>query len=96
MNQYIVIAHDFTDANAMERRMAARPFHFEKARELKARNCFIKGGAILNDEGKMIGSVMMLQFEDEEALEDWKRNEPYIIQHVWESIDIRPFMVADV
>ena len=96
MNQYIVIAHDFTDANALERRMAARPLHFDKARELKAQNSFIKGGAILNVEGKMIGSVMLMQFENEEALENWKQNEPYIIQRVWEKIDIRPFMVADV
>ena len=96
MNQYLITAYDFTDANALERRLAARPFHFDKARELKAQNRFIKGGAILNDEGKMIGSVMLMQFENEEALENWKQNEPYIIQRVWEKIDIRPFMVADV
>jgi len=96
MNQYIVIAHDFTDANALERRMTARPLHFDMARELKAQSRFIKGGAVLNVEGKMIGSVMLMQFENEEALENWKQNEPYIIQRVWEKIDIRPFIVADV
>jgi len=96
MTQYVITAYDFTDANALERRMAARPLHFDKARELKTQDRFIKGGAILNDEGKMIGSVMLMQFEDDRALEDWKQNEPYIIHGVWEKVDIKPFKVADV
>lgn len=96
MNQYVITAYDFTNANALERRMAARPLHFDKARELKAKNRFIKGGAILNNEGKMIGSVMLMQFEDEQDLENWKQNEPYIIHKVWETVDIKPFKVADV
>lgn len=96
MKQYVITAFDFTDAGALQRRMEARPHHFEKAKKLKATGNFIKGGAILNHEGKMIGSVMMMQFESDDALENWKINEPYIIGKVWEKIDIRPFMVADV
>lgn len=54
------------------------------------------GGAMLDDEGKMVGSIMILQFEDEEQLEAWKQSELYITQKVWESVDIKPFRVADV
>lgn len=96
MNQYIVTAYDFTDAEALKRRMGARPHHFDSARELKKTGNFIKGGAILNNEGTMIGSVMMMQFESEEELEAWQQNEPYITQGVWETVDVKPFMVADV
>jgi len=42
----------------------------------------------------MIGSVMILQFENEEELEAWKKGEPYITQKIWESVDIKPFRVA--
>jgi uncharacterized protein YciI len=96
MDQYIVTAYDYTDAGALERRMNVRPGHFDGARMLKKNGNFILGGAILNDEGKMIGSVMILQFETEAALEEWQQNEPYITQKIWERYEIKPFKVAVV
>jgi uncharacterized protein YciI len=96
MNQYVITAYDYTDVDALTRRMNVRPHHLDGARELKASGNFITGGAILNDEGKMIGSVMILQFETEEELEAWKQRDPYITQKVWETIDVKPFKVADV
>ena len=69
MNQYLITAYDYTDAGALDHRMHVRPHHFEGARELKKSSNFIFGGAILNDDGKMIGSVMVMQFETVEELE---------------------------
>jgi len=96
MNQYLITAYDYTDTDALNRRMNVRPHHLEGARALKESGNFIKGGAMLNEEGKMIGSVMMMQFESDEQLEAWKQNEPYITQKVWETVDVKPFKVADV
>ncbi len=96
MQQYIVYAWDGTDEAAMDRRLAVRPKHFEGARRLKDNGNFIVGGAMLNEQGKMIGSMMVLQFEDEQGLIDWKNSEPYIQGAVWENISIYPFRVADV
>ena len=96
MNQYLVTAYDHTDTNPLQHRMNVRPGHFDGARELKAKDNFILGGAILNDEGKMIGSVMVLQFESEEELQEWQRTEPYITQKVWETYEVKPFRVASV
>jgi uncharacterized protein YciI len=96
MNQYLVTAYDYTDVDALQRRMNVRPHHLDGAGELKETGNFVIGGAILNDEGKMIGSVMILQFEDEEELQTWQQTEPYITQKIWESYDIKPFKVADV
>jgi hypothetical protein len=96
MNQYLVTAYDYTDPGALQRRMNVRPSHFDGAKYLKENGSFILGGAILNEEGKMIGSVMILQFETEEALEQWKQNEPYITQKIWEKFEIKPFKVAVV
>ena len=65
-----VFAWDGTDDKSLERRMNARPAHFECARKLKSSNNFILGGAMLDDTGKMIGSAMVVQFETEEGLKE--------------------------
>ena len=96
MKQYLVTAYDYTDNGALKRRMDVRPHHLDGARELKANGNYVTGGAILDDEGKMMGSIMILQFEDEEQLEAWKQSEIYITQNVWESVDIKPFKVAEL
>ena len=96
MKQYLITAYDFTDGGALQRRMNVRPHHFDSTRELKNNGNFIFGGAILNDEREMVGSVMVMQFETEEQLEAWKQTEPYITQNIWESYDVKPFNVAAV
>jgi len=96
MLQYVIIARDGEDAEAINRRMAVRPDHFEGARKLKANNNFLVGGAILDDEGTMTGSVMILQFETEEQMKAWLDNEPYVNGKVWEKIEVRPFKVAEI
>lgn len=96
MKQYLIIAQDANDAEALDRRQRVRPFHLEGAKQLKANNQFIKGGAILDSEGQMRGSVMFLQFESEEQFRDWYAKEPYITEGVWEQIEVKPFRVAEI
>jgi uncharacterized protein YciI len=94
MNQYLVTGYDYTDEGALDRRMGVRPHHLDINKDYKAKGNYVMGGAILNDDGKMIGSVMVMQFETEEELEAWKREEPYITQKIWESVDVKPFRMA--
>ncbi|QEC75331.1 YciI family protein [Mucilaginibacter ginsenosidivorax] len=94
MKQYLVTGYDYTDEGALERRMNVRPHHLDGVKELKANGNFIAAAAFLNDEGNMIGSVMMLQFESEEQLDAWKKAESYVTQNVWESVDVKPIKVA--
>jgi uncharacterized protein YciI len=96
MNQYLVTGYDHTDEGALKRRMDVRPHHLDGVRAMKAKGNYHTGGAILNDEGKMIGSVMIVQFETEEELEAWKQGEIYLTQQIWETVDIKPFKVAEV
>ena len=96
MLQYIVYAWDGTDDQALERRMNARPAHFDCALALKTGDNLVIGGAMLDDGGKMIGSMMVVQFETEGELKEWLSKEPYIRGKVWEKIDVRPFKVAKV
>jgi uncharacterized protein len=78
MKQYVVIANDGKDQEAAERRKSIRPIHLAGARKLKENNHFILGGAMLDEAGNMEGSVMIVQFETEEAFKEWYNNEPYI------------------
>jgi uncharacterized protein YciI len=94
MKQYLVTGYDYTDEGALERRMNTRAHHLDGVKALKANGNFIAAAAFLNEEGNMIGSVMMLQFESEEELNAWKLVEPYVTQSVWESVDVKPIKVA--
>ena len=96
MQQYLVYAWDGTDAHALERRMSARPSHLERARKLKASGNYVMGGALLDEEGKMVGSTMIVQFESKEQLNHWLDDEPYLAQKVWEKVEIHPFRVAEI
>ncbi len=96
MRQYVIIARDGNDADALQRRMEARPNHLAGATALKANNQYIMGGAMLNEAGQMEGSVMIVQFETEEDFNHWYSHEPYIVSGVWKTIEVKPFRVANV
>jgi len=82
--QYIVIAHDFTDSDALSRRMQARTRHVELGDKMKDEGKLLYAVGLINEEGNLTGSVMIFDFEDENDLSNWKKMEPYITDHVWE------------
>jgi uncharacterized protein len=96
MPQYVIIAHDGNDADAMNRRLNTRPSHLQTARSLKEKKQFIIGGAMLNEQQQMKGSVMIVEFDNEEQLQQWMKTEPYIVNNVWKEITVSLFKVADV
>jgi len=91
---YVIHAYDYPDSLA--HRMAVRPAHLDFVRQLKARGQFILGGALLNDAGQMIGSMLMLSLDTDEQLQQYLLTDPYIMENVWEKIDVKPFREADV
>jgi uncharacterized protein len=93
MQKYMIYAKDGTDEGALDRRLAVRSAHFEGLKVLKANGNLIEGGALVNDEGKMIGSAMMMQFESKADFHNWYDNEPYVTQGVWKDIDIHKYGV---
>ncbi len=96
MPQFVVIARDANDEEALERRTVTRPFHLELAKKMKAAGQLILGGALLDDQEKMRGSVMVVEFETEELLQEWLAIEPYIKNKVWKDIEVKPFKVANI
>ena len=94
--QYVIIARDGTDPEALQRRMTVRPSHFKGVHQLKDNNNYIVGGATLDEKGNMNGSVMILQFETEDEMKAWYEHEPYVMGKVWQTIEVKSFRVAEV
>jgi uncharacterized protein YciI len=92
--QFLLIAYDGTDPEALERRLKVREDHLSKIARLKKTGEFLFGGAILDDSGKMIGSVIVYEFPDRQSLDEKLREEPYITGGVWKKIEIQPFRHA--
>ncbi|QJW89212.1 hypothetical protein HNV11_07300 [Spirosoma taeanense] len=93
---YVIHAYDHTGPDALDRRMAVRPNHLDYVRDLKAKGQFLLGGALLDSEGRMIGSMLILDLDTEDQLTEYLQTDPYIVQGVWDRIDAKPFRKADV
>ena len=93
--QFIVIAYDGIDDKAIERRNAVREDHLKNAKEMFDSGKWLYAAAILDDAGKMIGSMVMCDFVSREELKkQWLNREPYVLGKVWEKIDINRAQAA--
>lgn len=92
--QFLVLAYDGKDEQALERRMAARQAHIDGIQTMIEEGSFIHGGAILNDQGEMIGSTLYLEFESPEKLDEWLATDPYVTGNVWQHIEIKPIRLV--
>lgn len=92
--QFLVIARDGADAAALDRRLAARALHFERLPAMLAAGEMLMGGAMLDDDGRMIGSTVLVDFPDRAALDRWLAEEPYVTGDVWRDLEILPFRLA--
>ena len=94
--QFLLIAYDGTDAGAQDRRMKNRSEHLEKIAHVKKTGRFLFGGAILDDNERMIGSMILYETADREELDKLLLDEPYIYNQVWDKIEIRSFRLAKI
>jgi uncharacterized protein YciI len=88
---FLVIAMDGTDKDAPARRAAARGDHLAGITKQKEEGHFVSGGAVLDDDGNMIGSVVVYDFPDRAAAEKCVAEDPYTKGNVWQDVTIRPF-----
>lgn len=96
MPQFVILATDFTDEGALQRRLSIREDHLQRMRVEKLGGKFIFGGAKLNEEGKMFGSMLVVELENIEAVREWILEDPYATGKVWNQVEITPFKVAGV
>ena len=88
--QFIVTALD--GENMLEKRMAVRPRHLEGMARLS--DHIVCAGGILDAEGRPKGSVLVMEFEDRNALDDYLAGEPYVLENVWQDISIEHMNVV--
>jgi uncharacterized protein len=91
--QFIVIARDYKDGG-LEKRLAVRDQHIKMGDQMKANGNYIMGVALLDDSDKMIGSVMILDYPSRKELDEWLKIEPYVVNNVWEKIQITPCKIG--
>ena len=82
--QFLVKAYD--GVGMLEKRMEVRPRHLEGMKKLGAQ-IFCAGG-LLDDEGKMKGSALVMEFENRDALDEYLAHEPYVTEGVWQKIEV--------
>ena len=88
--QFIIKAYD--GEGKLSKRMEVRPRHLEGMQKLNEH--IICAGGLLDDEGKMKGSVLIMDFESRKQLDDYLANEPYVVEKVWDKIEVDPLNVV--
>ena len=88
--QYIITAYD--GAGMLEKRMEVRPQHLENMERVKEH--VVCAGGLLDEEGKMKGSVLVMEFPGREELDAYLDSEPYIREHVWEKVAVESMNVV--
>lgn len=88
--KFIITAHD--GKGMLEKRLEVRPRHLDGMNKLGKQ--VICAGGLLDEEGKMKGSVLVAEFPDRAALDTYLANEPYVVEGVWQKIDVEVMNVV--
>ena len=86
--QFLLIGKDGKDEKAMERRLAVREAHIKLGDSMEATGERWYGCAILDDNGKMIGSMAVMDFPSEKELKKYLKIEPYVVGNVWKTVEV--------
>jgi uncharacterized protein len=71
-----------------------REQHIVLGDKLVAEGKMLYGTAILDEDGNMIGSMLILNYDSRAELDKWLEIEPYVTGDVWQDIQIRPVRVG--
>ena len=88
--QFVITAYD--GEGMLDKRMEVRPLHLEGMERLKKH--LIAAGALLDDEGKLKGSALIMEFQNREELDEYLANEIYVKEHVWDKITVERMNVV--
>ena len=88
--QFIITAYD--GPGMLEKRMEVRPRHLENLAQIMDK--VVCAGGLLDKDGKMKGSVLVMSFDSRTDLDEYLASEPYVTEHVWEKIDVEVMNVV--
>lgn len=92
--QFLLIGRDGDDSDALSRRMAAREAHLAGCAALREKGQLLYAAAILSDDEKMIGSMLVMNWPSRAELDTWLKDEPYVKGEVWKKIEINSCKLA--
>ena len=88
--QFVITAYDGKDM--LEKRMQVRPRHLENL--ARVNGTVICAGGLLDEVGKMKGSMIVFDFQSREDLDLYLASEPYITENVWMDVKVEPMNVV--
>lgn len=86
--QFLIIGKDGKDNKAVDRRTKAREAHLKLGNEMEASGERWYGCVMLDTDGKMIGSMAVLDFPSKKELKEYLNKEPYITGKVWQTVEV--------
>ncbi len=84
---FAVIRHD--KPNSLGLRLSERPKHLEYLKGVIDK--IMDGGSLLDDEGKQVGSVLIIDVEDEAAATEFAVADPYVQAGLFANTSIQRF-----
>ena len=94
--QFLVTAYDEIDEEAIERRLAVRDKHLALVEAMYKQGRDLYAVAIMDNDDKMIGSVLIVDFPSRTELDEWLKVEPYVLGNVWGKIEVKPCKVGPI
>ena len=88
--QFAIRAYD--GEHVLERRMAVRARHLENLS--KVQDHILCSGGLLDAQGSMYGSLLIMDMESREQLDAYLNDEPYLVEKVWERVEIEAMNVV--
>lgn len=89
--------HGTDTANSLDRRLAARPAHLERLKQLQNQGRLLLAGPLpavdSNDPGPagFSGSLIVAEFDSLEIARAWADADPYVAAGVYVRVDVSPF-----
>lgn len=84
---FAIIRHDKPDSIGL--RQSARPRHLEYLE--KVTHLIASGGAVLDNDGQQIGSILFIDVPDRAAAEEFAATDPFVATGLFASTYIAPF-----
>ncbi|PVU92772.1 hypothetical protein BB559_003590 [Furculomyces boomerangus] len=85
---FIAFIRDYTDSECLSRRMASLKPHLADVKKLMKSKVFHSGSVMLNDEGKLCGSIIYLNADSEQEVREIIEKDMFYKNNVWDKDSI--------
>lgn len=89
---FAVICHD--KPGALQLRLDTRSAHLDYLEKLNAKGVLKLGGPLLDPEEKPMGSLLVIETDDEAAAHAVAEDDPYALAGLFASVEIAPYKWA--